>query len=61
MSEKHGIAVFFDKVAKLSRIVNIEDITMGDGKDLKGQRVLKTSCTIKTYMFLDKADEKKKP
>jgi len=57
----HGIALFFDKVAKLSRIVNIEDITMGDGKDLKGKRVLTTSCTIKTYMFLDKADEKKKP
>jgi type IV pilus assembly protein PilO len=57
----HSTAEFFDKVAKLPRIVNIEDITMGEGKDLKGQRVLTTSCTIKTYMFLDKADEKRKP
>jgi type IV pilus assembly protein PilO len=57
----HSTALFFDRVAKLPRIVNIEDITMGEGKDLKGQRVLTTSCTIKTYMFLDKTDEKKKP
>jgi type IV pilus assembly protein PilO len=57
----HSTAVFFDKVAKLPRIVNIEEVTMGEGKDLKGQRVLTTSCIIKTYMFLDKADEKKKP
>lgn len=57
----HSAAVFFDKVAKLPRIVNIEEITMGEGKDLKGQRILTTSCIIKTYMFLDKADEKKKP
>ncbi|MGV8079018.1 MAG: type 4a pilus biogenesis protein PilO [Syntrophales bacterium] len=57
----HSAAVFFDKVAKLPRIVNIEEITMGEGTDLKGQRVLTTSCIIKTYMFLDKADEKKKP
>jgi type IV pilus assembly protein PilO len=46
---------FFDQVARLPRIVNIEDITMGDVKDVKGRgRVMKTSCTVKTYMFVDK-------
>jgi len=54
-------AVFFDKVARLPRIVNIEDVTMSEGKDQKGRMVLTTSCTIKTYMFLDKANEKTKP
>lgn len=55
----HNTAIFFDKVAKLSRIVNIEDISMGDGKDLKGRgRVVNTSCVIKTYMFLEKKDAK---
>ena len=59
---------FFDKVAKLPRIINIDQITMGDGKDAAGKfRVINTSCTIKTYMFLEKQakieqkpDEKKK-
>jgi type IV pilus assembly protein PilO len=59
---------FFDKVAKLPRIVNIEEITMGEGKDVAGKRrVINTSCVVKTYMFLEKKadttpkkDEKKK-
>jgi type IV pilus assembly protein PilO len=55
----HNTAIFFDKVAKLSRIVNIEDISIGDGKDVKGRgRVVNTSCVIKTYMFLEKKDAK---
>jgi type IV pilus assembly protein PilO len=57
----HNTAVFFDKVAKLSRIVNIFDINMGEGKDVKGRgRLLNTSCVIKTYMFLEKKDAKTK-
>ena len=54
---------FFDKVAKLPRIINIEDISMGEGKDVAGKgRVINTSCTIKTYMFLEKkADVPQKP
>lgn len=56
----HNTAIFFDKVAKLPRIVNIEEITIGDGKDVKGRgRVVNTSCVIKTYMFLEKKDAKK--
>lgn len=57
----HNTAIFFDKVAKLSRIVNIFDVNMGEGKDVKGRgRLLNTSCVIKTYMFLEKKDAKKK-
>ncbi|MCX5845321.1 MAG: type 4a pilus biogenesis protein PilO [Deltaproteobacteria bacterium] len=56
----HSIVVFFEKVAKLPRIINIEDISMSDGKDIKGRgRYINTSCMIKTYMFLEKLDEKK--
>ena len=51
----HNTLSFFELVARLPRIVNIEDITMGDAKDVKGRgRLMKTSCTVKTYMFLDK-------
>jgi type IV pilus assembly protein PilO len=56
----HSTVVFFEKVAKLSRIINIEDITMYPGKEIKGLgRPINTSCVIKTYMFVEKRDEKK--
>jgi type IV pilus assembly protein PilO len=51
----HNTVSFYAKIAKLPRIVNVEDITMGGAKDVKGRGVIvQTSCTIKTYMFLDK-------
>ena len=51
----HSTVSFFDQVARLPRIVNIEDISMGEAQDVKGRgRVVKTSCTVKTYMFVDK-------
>jgi type IV pilus assembly protein PilO len=56
----HSIVIFFEKVAKLPRIINIEDISMSEGKEIKGRgRYINTSCMIKTYMFLEKLDEKK--
>ncbi|HBH86274.1 MAG TPA: hypothetical protein DDY17_01550 [Syntrophaceae bacterium] len=56
----HRVVVFFEKVAKLPRIINIEEITMLEGKDVKGSgRTLTTSCMIKTYMFVEKMGEKK--
>jgi len=66
----HNTAVFFEKVARLPRIVNIEDISMVEVKEkLKGRGpLLSTSCIVKTYMFVQKktaekgkkADEKNK-
>ncbi len=57
----HDLAIFFDKVARLSRIVNIKNITMGRAKDGKE---LNTSCTAVTYKFVEpapkKPDKKKK-
>ena len=53
-------AVFFEKVAKLPRIINIEDISMGDAKPVKGKQLLTASCIIKTYMFVQKPGEKGK-
>jgi type IV pilus assembly protein PilO len=51
----HNTVSFFEQVALLPRIVNIEDITMGEAQEVKGRgRIVKTSCTVKTYMFLDK-------
>jgi type IV pilus assembly protein PilO len=58
----HDTAIFFEKVAKLSRIVNVSDISMErresakDGSNARGP-VLATSCLIKTYMFVEKPVE----
>jgi type IV pilus assembly protein PilO len=55
----HDLAIFFDKVARLSRIVNIKNIEMGRAKDSMD---LNTSCTAVTYKFVEPApsDKKKK-
>jgi type IV pilus assembly protein PilO len=51
----HNTVSFFAKVAKLPRIVNVEDIAMSEAKNVKGKGwVVRTSCTVKTYMFVDK-------
>ena len=51
----HNTLSFFERVAHLPRIVNVEDITMSDSQLAKGRgRIVKTSCTVKTYMFVDK-------
>lgn len=57
----HNLAVFFDKVARLSRIVNVRDISMGMTKE---GDTLNAICTAVTYKFVEpppktKADKKK--
>ena len=57
----HNTVLFFEKVARLPRIVNVQDIVMEEAKGSRGKgRVLNTACTIKTYMFLEKKDEQTK-
>jgi len=56
----HNTVLFFEKVAKLPRIINIEDISMSGERDAKKKGFsIKTSCLMKTYMFMEKKDEKK--
>ena len=51
----HNVALFFDRVAKLSRIVNIHNIKMMPQKDTEK---LKTSCTAVTYRFIEEQPNK---
>jgi type IV pilus assembly protein PilO len=51
----HDLAMFFDKVARLSRIVNIRNISMGRAKDSQD---LSATCTAVTYKFVEPAPEK---
>ena len=54
----HNLAIFFDKVARLSRIVNINNININRGKDV---RDLNTSCMAVTYKFVELPPEKPAP
>lgn len=51
----HNLAIFFDKVARLSRIVNIKGITMSR---IAETSELKTSCMAVTYKFVEPEPEK---
>ena len=51
----HEVAMFFDRVGKLSRIVNIEDVQMAKPQERGGKIILKTSGKATTYRFV--ADE----
>jgi len=48
----HNMAIFFDQVARLSRIVNIENIQISSAKD-KDSKDLSTKCMAVTYKFID--------
>jgi type IV pilus assembly protein PilO len=51
----HNLAIFFDQVARLNRIVNVENITIARAKD--GE--LTAKCTAVTYKFIDEPPTKK--
>ncbi|MFQ5484406.1 MAG: type 4a pilus biogenesis protein PilO [Desulfobacterales bacterium] len=51
----HSVALFFDRVARLPRIVNIKNIKMNQSKrNLK----LTTTCTAVTYRFVESSRKK---
>ncbi len=60
----HNIGIFFDKVSKLPRIINVVDFNMTRAKEIKGKSegeiLVKTSCMINTYRFIEKKSEEKK-
>ncbi len=63
----HNVGIFFDKVSKLPRIINVVDFNLTrakETKDLKGKSekdtLLKTSCMISTYRFIEQKSEGKK-
>jgi type IV pilus assembly protein PilO len=57
----HNVATFFDKVSRLPRIVNIDNISITAQKDTKKEALsLAASCTAITYRFIEKKRKKKK-
>lgn len=51
----HDVAIFFDKVSKLPRVVNISNISM-DRKGANGRVVVLTTGLATTYRFLSEAE-----
>ncbi len=49
----HSIAVFFDKVAKLARIVNVTDISLGEPVLQNKKVVLKAKFRATTFKFIE--------
>lgn len=49
----HSIAVFFDKVSKLTRIVNVTDINLASPKMENQKTVLKATFLATTFKFVD--------
>jgi len=54
----HNLALFFDQVARLSRIVNIQNIQIGRDRGKKGGHGgdLITKCMAVTYKFIESSD-----
>jgi Tfp pilus assembly protein PilO len=49
------VAIFFDKVGKLPRIVNISGVSMEGAKEVLGRWEITTACTATTFKFIEKA------
>lgn len=54
-----NVFLFFEKIAKLQRIVNIGKLNLGDAKDVKGNIVLSADFKATTFRFLGEAETKK--
>jgi type IV pilus assembly protein PilO len=56
----HNTALFFDQVARLPRIVTIENIQMSPIKG-NSSRDLSTKCMAVTYKFIEQSEKKDQP
>jgi type IV pilus assembly protein PilO len=55
----HQAAAFFDAVSKMERIVNIQGLTLGGAKAVKGKTTLAVACNAITFRFVEKSTESK--
>jgi type IV pilus assembly protein PilO len=58
----HDLGVFFDKISKLPRIINVVDFNMTRAKEAraKDDSAVRASCLLNTYRFVEKKPEEKK-
>ncbi|NWF55083.1 MAG: type 4a pilus biogenesis protein PilO [Syntrophaceae bacterium] len=53
----HNVALFFDRVGRLPRIVNISEVSMDNAKETSGRWEINTACTATTFKFIEKSPE----
>jgi type IV pilus assembly protein PilO len=62
----HNTGLFFDRLSKLSRIINVVDFSMtrwkepSRGRETSDEVLLKTSAMLNTYRFVETKSEEKK-
>jgi Tfp pilus assembly protein PilO len=49
----HNLAYFFDRLSKLSRIVNVSDLKIGASRTPTVSSTIQASCTATTFVFID--------
>jgi type IV pilus assembly protein PilO len=58
----HNTGIFFDRVSKLPRIINVVNFNMTRAKDVKGkgeiENFVTVSCLVNTYRFIERAEKK---
>jgi type IV pilus assembly protein PilO len=52
----HEVAIFFDRVGQLDRIVNVGDIVMQTPKREGDEMIVDTLCSATTFRFLDEKE-----
>lgn len=57
----HEVMTFFDRVRRLPRIVDVENINIQVQRGLKGAFTLKTLCFATTYKFIEGAEKQPAP
>jgi type IV pilus assembly protein PilO len=58
----HEVATFFDSLGRLRRIVNVNNISLDQPKDVSGKVVLTAKFLVTAFMFVDpKQQQKGKP
>jgi type IV pilus assembly protein PilO len=55
----HQVALFFQSVGELPRIVNMGNLTMGGAKTADGRTILTVDCLATTFRFIESAPAKK--
>ncbi len=56
----HNVGVFLDKVSRMSRIVTVENLTIGSPKNIEGEMMLKSAINLATYRFVAEESANKK-
>jgi type IV pilus assembly protein PilO len=53
----HQLGLFFDRVSKYARIINVEDVKMIPNSDKTTRATIKATFTAKTYIYREEADQ----